>query len=277
MAIFNTVPPLAAGAGIKFDGERISTAAAPRNLLDNSDFRNPVNQRGTLSYTQSGYTIDRWKNWNASSPTKVNTGYVHFTNSQQYIGPPVDIDATYTAAAKRKDGTLILLSGTFSGKPNSGGLRMDYDTESDGEKKFYVAINVAGDYLWAALYEGEYTVETLPEYQSKGYGAELAECQKYFLRQALSRPPVAIIANNSICFNVLNTMRTRPSLAFNASPSWLRCNGIQYTTDGAALSVFNLGPNQIAVSINVSGTPYADIQNCVGYLSNCIVDFSADL
>ena len=34
---------------------------------------------------------------------------------------------------------------------------------------------------WAALYEGEYTVETLPPYVSKGYGAELAECQRYFL------------------------------------------------------------------------------------------------
>ena len=35
---------------------------------------------------------------------------------------------------------------------------------------------------WAALYEGEYTAETLPEYQPKGYGAELAECQRYYYR-----------------------------------------------------------------------------------------------
>ena len=37
-----------------------------------------------------------------------------------------------------------------------------------------------GDWKWAALYEGEYTAETLPEYQPKGYGAELAECQRYY-------------------------------------------------------------------------------------------------
>jgi hypothetical protein len=31
-----------------------------------------------------------------------------------------------------------------------------------------------------ALYEGEYTIETLPPYIPKGYAAELAECQRYF-------------------------------------------------------------------------------------------------
>lgn len=31
------------------------------NLLINSDFRNPVNQRGLLEYSAAGYTIDRWR------------------------------------------------------------------------------------------------------------------------------------------------------------------------------------------------------------------------
>jgi hypothetical protein len=34
--------------------------------------------------------------------------------------------------------------------------------------------------VWAALYEGEYTVETLPPYIPKGYAAELAECKRYY-------------------------------------------------------------------------------------------------
>jgi hypothetical protein len=32
-----------------------------RNLLDNWDFRNPINQRGLTSYGSSGYTIDRFR------------------------------------------------------------------------------------------------------------------------------------------------------------------------------------------------------------------------
>lgn len=30
------------------------------NLLDNSDFRNPVNQRGATTVSEGGYFIDRW-------------------------------------------------------------------------------------------------------------------------------------------------------------------------------------------------------------------------
>jgi hypothetical protein len=33
--------------------------------------------------------------------------------------------------------------------------------------------------VWAALYEGEYTEKTLPEYQSKGYENELLICRQY--------------------------------------------------------------------------------------------------
>ena len=56
----------------------------------------------------------------------------------------------------------------------------------------YVA-KIAGarieDYTWGSvlviafdIYEGEYTAETLPEYQPKGHGAELVECQRYLQR-----------------------------------------------------------------------------------------------
>ena len=36
--------------------------------------------------------------------------------------------------------------------------------------------------MWAALYEGEYTADTLPVYLPKGYAAELLECQRYYYR-----------------------------------------------------------------------------------------------
>ena len=44
-------------------GKQIKKATNVRNLLDNSDFRNPVNQRGATSYSGSVYTIDRWFLW----------------------------------------------------------------------------------------------------------------------------------------------------------------------------------------------------------------------
>lgn len=53
----------------------------PRNLLDNSDFTNPVNQRGKTSYTGSVYTIDRWKLWTNATSLTINNGYI--TNAER--------------------------------------------------------------------------------------------------------------------------------------------------------------------------------------------------
>ena len=153
----------------------------PHNLLDNSDFRNPVNQRGKTSY-KGGYGIDRWKQWSNNHTTNVQNGHITVSIIQQYIGLPIDFDAVYTMAARKTDGTILCISGTFSKKINKDGLRLDYDTNTDGSKKPYVCINAAGDYLWSALYEGSYTAETLPPYVPKGYAAELAECQRYYFK-----------------------------------------------------------------------------------------------
>lgn len=267
--------PITAGAGIKLTGNKVSTAAAPRNLLDNSDFLHPVNQRGASSYEGIAYTIDRWRFWDSSKKLTIGDDGITVTgNLWQYLDAKAfHADKKHTIAVKTSDGTLEVHSGLFS--DNLGGPMIWCAIESNG--KLHVVLGPGHTYVWAALYEGEYTAENLPEYQPKGYGAELAECRKYFLRQKLTRPPVAIVGNNTVCIDVLNTMRASPSLAFNASPAWLRCNGIQYPTDGESLSVFDFGTNQIAVYITVSGTPYADIQSRVGYLSGCTIDFSADL
>ena len=50
----------------KLGGKAPEYYLQPRNLLDNSDFRNPVNQKGQTSYTEVGYTIDRWYKENFS-------------------------------------------------------------------------------------------------------------------------------------------------------------------------------------------------------------------
>jgi hypothetical protein len=69
-----------------------------------------------------------------------------------------------------------------SGKPSEGFGNWEY-----------VWVNVSGVYTifciqekitksiaWAALYEGEYTKDTLPVYHPKGYAVELTECRRYY-------------------------------------------------------------------------------------------------
>lgn len=132
------------------------------NLLDNSDFTNPVNQRGETSYAGAGYAIDRWRSWVDSNTLTIHDGYITTTGDYaQYIKGLGE--GTYSAFAMRTDGTLIQL--------NTG-----YESANDWR---YVSLP-AGSYVWAALYEGEYTAETLPAYVPKGYAAELMGCRRYY-------------------------------------------------------------------------------------------------
>lgn len=152
----------------------------PRNLLDNSDFRNPVNQRGKTEYSNVSYTyaIDRWKTLDAGTVT-VNDGYITTTNHLVQFMPKA-LNGVYTAAAKMLDGTILIASGSISGTGLIGdGETIQAGTESDTLS--YFALRKTGSYVWAALYEGAYTADTLPPYVPKGYAAELAECQRYYL------------------------------------------------------------------------------------------------
>lgn len=150
--------------------------AAPRNLLVNSYFRNPVNQREQSVYTGSDYAIDMWSIWHdgAGATLKVNTGYVelsftgHGTMSQRLPKGVLDPDKTYTLVVKHWNESPTLFVGS----------RVDFeDTYDRVTIEDFTGNSVKLEY--AALYEVEYTLDTLPEYQPKDYGAELAECQRY--------------------------------------------------------------------------------------------------
>lgn len=199
------------GVGLNVRLENISNYAKkvgnPHNLLDNSDFRNPVNQRGRLSYDAYGYTIDRWI-INGGS-VSVENGYV--TNSGGMIQrlPKHTANAVYTFACKNVDGTIEVLSDTFESNASNNSAQMSIGASSGLP---YIHL-LPGSYLWVALYEGEYTVETLPEYQPKGYGVELVECMRYyqvFAARARSVPG----STNVICypFQFAMPMRIAPTV-----------------------------------------------------------------
>ena len=174
----------------KLGGKAPEYYIQPRNLLDNSDFRNPVNQRGKTSYTGSGYIIDRWyidagsctiENGNGiivSSPDDTKMTFMQYLEN-------IDAEKVYTFAIKDSDGNVYLIQstpgerieentsfGTIIAKMLSGNLTFAITISAANSKKF----------IWAALYEGSYTVETLPPYVPKGYAVELAECLRYFER-----------------------------------------------------------------------------------------------
>lgn len=160
---------LAEDWGLYLGDHRLSAAA--RNLLDNSDFANAVNQRASASSADSwNYIADRWLCkgagfvLNSSGITIPASGHL-----VQRVPVGIVSAAKLTAVYQKTDGSIA--TATIS-KANNRYYEYSIYNGSDS------AIKVR----WAALYEGEYTAENLPPYIPKGYGVELTECLRYFER-----------------------------------------------------------------------------------------------
>lgn len=208
----------------KLGGKAPKYYIQPRNLLDNSDFTNPVNQRGVTSKTNNGYFIDRWIIYSADEAKRVTSidsnGLTTAGGSAVRQLVPAELvpkDAgEYTFAVCKSDG-IIDFPGIW--KDSNGNL--------------VCPISSAGTYIWAALYEGTYTAETLPPYVPKGYAAELAECRRYYKR--FTSPNSAIIcagyvtaSTKCIYINALDNYPMRidkPSCSFSGNITVRGING----------------------------------------------------
>ena len=171
------------------------TVASAVNILDNSDWTHPVNQRGETAYRGLGYSIDRWVVPADTAALTVGDGFILIQNDSttdtamftQRLKPgALEVGKVYTGAFCFSGGTISFGSGVLE----SGGTLL-----TGSENNAYMQIAPSANYdvfriclkpginvrlKWVALYEGEYTAETLPEYRPKGYGAELAECKRYY-------------------------------------------------------------------------------------------------
>lgn len=172
------------------------------NLLDNSDFTNPVNQRNSAYYTNGNeYTIDRWKTQYGTN-ISIENGYINIWGNwdlKQRLKKPLGI--IYTLAAK------VRINFTGDNTPAigiDGGQKLELDAPIDEWRIYAKQVDISSitdetieiqlapnggsssgsiSVEWVALYEGAYDASTLPAYQPKGYAAELAECKRYFERK----------------------------------------------------------------------------------------------
>ena len=208
----------------KLGGKAPEYYIQPRNLLDNSDFRNPVNQRGATSYTGEGYTIDRWYT-NMGVYVTVTVGNGKITLHKSSSGGdfmqtlPVNLTGkTMTYAVMTADGNIYCKSAVISGSFNFtqiAGLKAYLGVGVvDGQTVFKIYFNDSSDItlelVWAALYEGRYTAETLPPYVPKGYATELAECQRYYLPVSEHwNMGVVLTGTGYICLNIPTNIKMR--------------------------------------------------------------------
>lgn len=182
----------------KLGGKAPEYYLQPRNLLDNSDFRNPVNQRGVTNTSTAGYCIDRWIfGLSGSGGLSVQDGLLAFNASDGSYCEILQIQESSSALSEKEmtfavciaPDNIICLNFTYGTNANvesaDGNISLIH---YDGDR-LYIRIFSTGDnwigVKWAALYEGTYTADTLPPYVPKGYAAELAECRLYYRPQQM--------------------------------------------------------------------------------------------
>ena len=282
-------------------GAKGDTGACVYNLLDNSDFVHPVAQAGVNgAHGATGYAVDRWNRTSGATVSQAADGLKTVSDKTSWTaGIQQRIEAKRFA-----DVMTFVVRGVFpvacrlfvyigSGTTNFGTAYFQGDaaertlvlklTKPDGltgDEVVNVYISpdtestgTAAVVRWAALYEGEYTAETLPPYVPKGYAAELAECLRYYRRITATNETFAGYCANGVsyCMIPLQTMRIKPSLV--PSGKFYYTLGNKQGTTTATATAHSANVNRAIIKCAITET---------GVLTGTIspqgdIDISADL
>lgn len=212
------------------------------NLLINGDFRNPVNQRGQVSYAGGAtkqYTIDRWCMGDSDYGRSVsvvdggvqikNTNDQYVSTFQQIFEKPLS-KSTYTASVKVKSITGENPTLQCIGSKGSTQIAMTVGVNSltltdatiDGVV-VYLSPSSTIVLEWAKLEVG--TVAT--EFSPRSYVEELMECRRYFRRYNTPLLSLQYYANQYYGFYFDYPMRADPTFS----------NLRMLSTDGANTSI----------------------------------------
>lgn len=272
------------------------------NLLDNSDFVYPVAQAGVNgAHGATGYAVDRWMRTSGATVSQAADGLKIVSDKTSWTaGIQQRIEAKRFA-----DVMTFAVRGVFpvacrlfvyigSGTTNFGTAYFQGDaaertlvlklTKPDGltgDEVVNVYISpdtgstgTAAVVRWAALYEGEYTAETLPPYVPKGYAAELAECLRYYRKIKANNETFAGYAANGVSYAFIpltQSMRIAPTVT-GGGKFYYALGSTQGTTTETA-TAHNANANRVVVKCAVSVTGI-----CTGVITpQGDIDISADL
>lgn len=169
---------------------------APHNYVHNSDFTHFIAQAGVGgTHGNQSYAGDRWilvSGTVTGNEGTIDSGYNNIKLNgtiKQIVANPPAVGSVF----------VEMVSGTATASYENGEVTI---TSNNGVIK-----NVA-------LYEGVY--ETAPKYQPKGYGAELAECMRYYQNYPSDVFWFTVSPDNVTRFTILfhTPMRIAPTLKY---------------------------------------------------------------
>lgn len=254
------------------------------NLLINSDFRNPVNQRGQTRYTRGSsdtYTIDRWV-LNYATVLDVLDGCVQLTGGSanncywlQYF--ETHLSGTFTVSFNVLEVTGDMKFHILDGATPHNvltivpGINTATFTVSDLVRIGFCALKTGAvaKIEWIKLEQGSIATPFVP----RPYGEELALCQRYYRK--IQRGTKTIFT--PICVTSVRTARTaldfsmRMTPTINVSSCYTRTSSWKSITNYISCEIDN-NSNVIVVMLEFDtdvypGNCYADSLIIDGYMS----------
>ena len=226
--------------------------AAPRNILDNSDFTNLVAQAGISGKHGSVvYAADRWK---------LTSGTVTYT-----AGTGLKLNGTITQVLEKAPTGGSCFVGMASGTAT---IALNGNT---------ITITSSGGVIkWAALYEGTYTEANWPEYQPKGIAQERIACYRFFVRADAWRPIYGYASwDGGISLFLPTPTEMRISPTATTLKGTIYINGSSIDIDETPANVINTSQGlQILLRTK---TQENQRHNCALNLTETAAYFSADL
>ena len=196
---------------------KLVNGAVYPNLGTNTNFPNPVNQRGATSYTgdsTSPYCIDRWRITNGTTYNIASRALTASSYANRACGM---WQANELAQQALAIGSTITFSGYINGMQHSGTIKIlnrdlyssfaevpagyecdDFEivccTALHEQSKYNLGIYPKKEAVlnWIKWEKGLYATPYVP----KDYGAELAECKRYFNAFAIEAMPAYFIDGN---------------------------------------------------------------------------------
>ena len=170
------------------ESQNFHVSGSGANLLINSNFRNPVNQRVQREITSNGYFIDRWAVISGKA-TLTSRGITLESGSAsmslyQYIEFPELYDGLTMTVSANVGETIYHATGTFVRGVDSGpSVSIDSEFQlsiiSDESRRLrvsFIGTGVITDIRWVKLELGEKPTPFMPRH----FAEELALCQRYY-------------------------------------------------------------------------------------------------
>lgn len=283
-------------------GAQGDTGACVYNLLDNSDFAHPIAQAGVNgAHGATGYAVDRWNRTSGATVSQAADGLKIVSDKTSWTA-----GIQQRIKAKRFADTMTLAvhgifpvacrlwayigsgtvnfgdAGYFRGDPAARTLVLKLTKPSGLTGDEVVAIYISPDtestgtaaiVQWAALYEGEYTAETLPPYVPKGYAVELAECLRYYRKIKANNETFSGYAANGVAYAFIHLQEMRIAPTVTGGGKFYYTLGSSQRTTTATATAHSANVNRAIIKCAITET---------GILTGTIspqgdIDISADL